>query len=195
MEALKSINPATDTQIATYNIMPPGEVESRIREAHHAFLQWRELPVAARAPFLERAANLLDEKRAELARIISLEMGKILSESEAELAKCSWVCRHYAQHAAGFLAPERVVTDAVLSYVDFQPLGVVLAVMPWNFPFWQVFRFAAPALMAGNAGLLKHASNVTGCARAIESIFREAGLPEGLFSHLAIPGAQVAQVI
>jgi succinate-semialdehyde dehydrogenase/glutarate-semialdehyde dehydrogenase len=195
MKNLLSINPATDTLIASYAVMPDAEVEHRIRQAHEAFRQWRELSIPGRAPYLMRAADILDQKRNEYARLISLEMGKVLSESEAEVAKCAWVCRHYAEQAAAFLAPERVATDAVLSYVDFQPLGVVLAVMPWNFPFWQVFRFAAPALMAGNAGLLKHASNATGCARAIESIFAEAGLPEGLFAHLAIPGSQVASVI
>ncbi|MBK8490332.1 MAG: NAD-dependent succinate-semialdehyde dehydrogenase [Saprospirales bacterium] len=195
METLQSINPATDTPIATYTVMPPLEVESRIQEAHKAFLEWRQLSIADRAPFLVRVADLLDQKRNELARLITLEMGKILSEAEAEVAKCSWVCRHYAEQAEAFLAPERITTDAVLSYVTYQPLGVILAVMPWNFPFWQVFRFAAPALMAGNAGLLKHASNVTGCSRAIESIFSEAGLPQGLFAHLAIPGSRVSGVI
>lgn len=195
MEVFKSINPATDSLIATYQVMPPEEVESRIGQAHRAFLSWKAVPISERAKYLEKAADILDEKRNEFARLITLEMGKILSEAEAEVTKCAWACRHYAQHAAGFLAPERIATDAVLSYVDFQPMGVILAVMPWNFPFWQVFRFAAPALMAGNAGLLKHASNVTGCARAIQSVFEEAGVPEGLFSHLAIPGSRVAGVI
>ncbi|MCB9285046.1 MAG: NAD-dependent succinate-semialdehyde dehydrogenase [Lewinellaceae bacterium] len=195
METLQSVNPTTDAQIASYTVMPDTEVESRIQAAHQAFQHWRKVPIAERAPFMKRAADILDQKRNELARLISLEMGKLLSESEAEIAKCAWVCRHYAEQAEVFLAPERVQTDAVLSYVAYQPLGVILAVMPWNFPFWQVFRFAAPGLMAGNAGLLKHASNVTGCARAIESVFAEAGFPEGLFSHLAIPGSRVAGVI
>ncbi|MBK6901876.1 MAG: NAD-dependent succinate-semialdehyde dehydrogenase [Saprospirales bacterium] len=195
MEHFKSINPATEALIATYQVMPPEEVESRIGQAHRAFLTWKTVSISERAKYLEKAADILDEKRNEFARLITLEMGKILSEAEAEVTKCAWTCRHYAQHAAGFLAPERIATDAVLSYVDFQPLGVLLAVMPWNFPFYQVFRFAAPALMAGNAGLLKHASNVTGCARAIQSVFEEAGVPEGLFSHLAIPGSRVAGVI
>lgn len=195
MEFFQSINPATDSLVATYMAMPQVEVDHRVRQAHRAFLEWRQISFSKRAEYLMRMAHLLDEKRNEYARLISLEMGKLLSESEAEVAKCAWVCRHYAQHAEGFLAPERVQTDAVLSYVSFQPLGVVLAVMPWNFPFWQVFRFLAPALMAGNAGLLKHASNVTGCARAIESICTETGLPEGLFAHLAIPGSRVEEVI
>jgi succinate-semialdehyde dehydrogenase / glutarate-semialdehyde dehydrogenase len=195
MDKLQSINPATGAFIAEYVVMPAAEVESRIQQAHRAFLQWREVGVAQRSPYLERAAEILERRRDELARLISLEMGKLLAEAEAEVSKCIWTCRHYAQEAPGFLAPERVATDAVISYVDFQPMGVLLAVMPWNFPFWQVFRFAAPALMAGNAGLLKHAANVTGCARAIEEVFREAGLPEGLFTHLAIPSGRVAQVI
>lgn len=195
MEFFQSINPATDSLIANYHVMPGVEVEHRIRQAHRAFGEWRRFGVPARAPYLLRMADILDQKRNELSRLISLEMGKLLSESEAEVAKCAWVCRHYAENAGAFLAPERVQTDAVLSYVTFQPLGVALAVMPWNFPFWQVFRFLAPALMAGNAALLKHASNVTGCARAIEDICAEAGLPEGLFAHLAIPGSQVQEIL
>lgn len=195
METLQSVNPATDTLIASYNVMPGQEVEARIQMAEKAFREWRHTPISDRSRLLERAAEILDERHQDLSRVISLEMGKILSESEAEVAKCAATCRHYAKNAAGFLAPERIQTDAVLSYVGFEPLGVILAVMPWNFPFWQVFRFAAPALMAGNAGLLKHASNVTGCARAIESVFTDAGFPEGLFSHLVIPGSRVAQVI
>ena len=195
MENLQSINPVTGASIASYPVMSSETIKNRIEEAHRAHLDWKGLSFSERRHFLRRAADILEQKQNEYGRLISLEMGKILPEAEAEVVKCAWVCRYYAEHAGSFLAAERINTDATLSYVTHKPLGVVLSVMPWNFPFWQVFRFAAPALMAGNAGLLKHASNVTGCARAIESIFEEAGCPKGLFAHLAIPGSRVDEVI
>ena len=144
---------------------------------------------------MRRAADLLDERKAELARLMALEMGKPLAQGASEAEKCAWVCRYYADNSERFLSPEPVETDASRSFVAFTPLGAVLAIMPWNFPFWQVFRFAAPALMAGNAGLLKHAANVTGCALAIEQVFRDAGFPPPLFRALLVESKRVEAII
>ena len=144
---------------------------------------------------MNEAARVLEDHQEEYAGLITREMGKAIGEARAEVAKCAWVCRYYADHAAQFLKEEPIPTDAGKSYVAFEPLGVVLAIMPWNFPFWQVFRFAAPALMAGNTGLLKHASNVPGCGEAIEGVFRRAGFPEHTFSNLLIGSDPVKTVI
>src|SRR5438128_8612826 len=163
--------------------------------AHAAFLQWREVPFARRAQRMREAAQILRTRRAEYARTMTLEMGKPIVQGEAEVDKCAWACEYYADHAEAFLAEQPRETEASRSYVRFDPLGPVLAVMPWNFPFWQVFRFAAPALMAGNAGVLKHASNVPGCALAIAEVFRRTGFPEHLFETLLIGSAQVDAVI
>ncbi len=192
---IASINPATDETTRTYDEMRPPEVASALEAAHAAFLGWRETAFAERADRLRRAARLLRERRRDYAELMTREMGKVLAGGLSEIDKCAWVCDFYAEQAAAFLAPEPVATDASRSYVAFEPLGVVLAVMPWNFPFWQVFRFAAPALMAGNAGVLKHASNVPGCALAIEEVLRDAGLPGGLFRALLIPSRKVDEVI
>ena len=192
---IASINPATDETTRTYDEMQPAAVDRTIEEAHAAFLGWRETGFAERADGLRRAARLLRERRRAYAELMTREMGKVLAGGLSEVDKCAWVCDFYAEQAAAFLAPEPVATDASRSYVAFEPLGVVLAVMPWNFPFWQVFRFAAPALMAGNAGVLKHASNVPGCALAIAEVFRDAGLPDGLFRALLIPSQGVDRVI
>src|SRR5262249_45378263 len=142
-----------------------------------------------------RVAGLLRGSRREYARIMALEMGKPITQGESEVDKCAWVCEHYAEHAEAYLAPQPRQTDASLSYVRFDPLGPVLAVMPWNFPFWQVFRFAAPALMAGNTGILKHASNVPRCALAIEQVFRDAGAPRGAFATALVGSSAVAGLI
>jgi succinate-semialdehyde dehydrogenase/glutarate-semialdehyde dehydrogenase len=141
------------------------------------------------------ASNILRVKKEEYSKLMTLEMGKPIAQSRAEVEKCAWVCEYYAENAEKFLGDELISTDASKSFVSFQPLGIVLAVMPWNFPFWQVFRFAAPGLMAGNAGILKHASNVSGCALAIEEVFREAGFPENLFSTILVPSSQMEEVI
>src|SRR5207245_495952 len=162
---------------------------------HAAFLEWRAVPMGARAKQMREAASALRRRKADYARTMTREMGKPIVQGEAEVEKCAWVCDYYAEQAAGFLAEQPRETDASKSYVRFDPLGVVLAVMPWNFPFWQVFRFAAPALMAGNAGILKHASNVPRCALAIEEVFRRAGFPEGLFRTVLADSATVKGLI
>jgi succinate-semialdehyde dehydrogenase/glutarate-semialdehyde dehydrogenase len=192
---MRGINPATGDLLREYPETAPEEVPAIIEAAVGAQRQWRRLPFAARAPVLERAAALLRQRRDDLARLAALEMGKPIREGRAEIDKCAWVCQFYAERAAEMLAREEVATDARSSFVTFNPLGVVLAVMPWNFPFWQVFRFAAPALMAGNAGLLKHASNVPGCALAIEQVLHDAGLPTPLFRTLLVPSAAIAEII
>jgi succinate-semialdehyde dehydrogenase/glutarate-semialdehyde dehydrogenase len=198
MADIASINPATGETIQSYEAMPAPVADRAVAAAHAAFLQWREASFAERAVRLQAAARLLRERRRDYAELMTREMGKVLAGGLAEIDKCAWVCEFYAEHGAGFLAPEPVASGASRSYVAFEPLGVVLAVMPWNFPFWQVFRFAAPGLMAGNAGLLKHASNVPGCALAIEEVWRDAGLPAGLFRTLLIasrPAGGVERVI
>jgi succinate-semialdehyde dehydrogenase / glutarate-semialdehyde dehydrogenase len=195
MATIESINPATGEELDRYEAMEAGEVDSAIEEAHRAFVAWRGVGFAERAAILRQAGRLLRERREQYAELMSREMGKILAGGRAEVDKCAGACDYYAENAAAFLADEEVATDASHSYVACQPLGVVLAVMPWNFPFWQVFRFAAPNLMAGNAGLLKHASNVPGCARAIETVFRDAGLPAGLFRTLLVGNHAVGRII
>jgi succinate-semialdehyde dehydrogenase/glutarate-semialdehyde dehydrogenase len=175
--------------------MSDAEVSNIIRQAHQAFLHWRTIDFATRADCMRRAAQLLRDRAAEYSRLMAQEMGKPVAAGRAEAEKCAWVCDYYADNAATFLQNELVETDARKSFVIFQPLGVVLAVMPWNFPFWQVFRFAAPALMAGNVGVLKHASNVFGCAQAIEDILRQAGFPDNVFSSLLVGSKQVDAII
>lgn len=192
---LDSINPHDGSTVGRHEQMEPRDVELAIERATEAQRAWRDLPFEERAAPLRRAAAILRERSGEWARLMAVEMGKPLAQGRAEAEKCAWVCDYYAQGADTFLADRAVETDASRSYVAFRPLGVVLAVMPWNFPFWQVFRFAAPALMAGNGGLLKHASNVQGCALAIESILAEAGVPEGLFRTLVIDSSRVEAVI
>ena len=156
---------------------------------------WRDRAIGERATLLRKAAAVLRKHLDEYAEIITQEMGKPIREARAEIEKCAWVCEYYADEGPGFVADEVIESDAGCSLVAWQPLGTVLAVMPWNFPFWQVFRFAAPTLLAGNTGLLKHASNVPMCALAIESVFREAQFPDGVFRTLMIPSGQVARVI
>jgi succinate-semialdehyde dehydrogenase/glutarate-semialdehyde dehydrogenase len=190
-----AINPATGQTVKIYHETPSEEVTRAIERAHEAWKQWRERPFVERAALMRKSAEVLRGRKAELARLMASEMGKPLKQGEAEVEKCAWVCEYYADNAQRFLAPEDVKTDAKRSYVAFKPLGVVLAVMPWNFPLWQVYRFAAPGLMAGNVGLLKHASNVPGCALAIEDMLRAAGFPEGTFRTLLIPSKAVKDVI
>jgi succinate-semialdehyde dehydrogenase/glutarate-semialdehyde dehydrogenase len=190
-----SINPATGETVRTYESHPPAEVERRIQLAADAFRRHRRSSFAERARMMLRAAEVLDAEREDFARLMVTEMGKPIQAARDEARKSALGCRYYAEQAERFLADERVETDAKESWVAFQPLGPVLAIMPWNFPFWQVFRFAAPALMAGNVGLLKHAANVPGCALAIEGIFRRAGFAEGVFQALLVENERVRAVI
>ncbi len=193
--ALKSINPATGELIASYEEHSAAAVEAAVRKAHEASASWARLGSARRAAPLRRAAAVLRAEKTPLARLMSEEMGKPVLQAGAEVEKCALVCEYYAERGPGLLAPEAVAADAASSCVRFDPLGVVLAVMPWNFPFWQVFRFAAPALLAGNACLLKHAANVTGCACAIEEVFRRSGLPPGAFTALRLGSARVQGLV
>src|SRR5918912_1582829 len=192
---LKSINTATEELIATYDEFSPEQIDAALAEAHRAFAEWRYTSFAERARLMRAAAATLRGEQARLAALITAEMGKPIVEAEAEIEKCAWNCEYYADNAERFLAEETIPTNARLSYVEFDPLGPVLAIMPWNFPFWQVFRFAAPALMAGNTAVLKHASNVSGCALAIEEVFRESGYPRGAFRTLLIPSSAVDALI
>ena len=192
---LISINPATGEELRRYEEMDPTEVAATVERVGVAQRAWAATGFAERAERIRAAAEILRSGREEYARLMALEMGKPLAGGRAEIDKCARVCDYYADHAAAFLADEPVETGGARSYVAYRPLGVVLAVMPWNFPFWQVFRFAAPALMAGNGGVLKHASNVVGCALATEEVLRRAGLPEDLFRALPIGSGQVTAVI
>ena len=193
--AIESINPDTEAIIATFEPFTPAQVEQALVDADTAFRQWRRQSFGERAGAMRRAAELLRTRKARYAGLITAEMGKPITQAEAEVEKCAWVCEYFADNAERFLARRPAQTNAKLSYVAFEPLGVVLAVMPWNFPFWQVFRFAAPTLMAGNTALLKHASNVPQCALAIEEVFRDAGFPRGVFRTLLVPGGAVETII
>ena len=193
--AISSVNPATGETIATFEPLSTEDIERKLERAGSAFETQRGRAFEERARRIHRAADLLDARAAEYGRTITMEMGKPIAAAVAEVKKCAFVCRHYAEHAARYLAEEHIRTDARESYVRFDPLGAILAVMPWNFPFWQVFRFAAPALMAGNVGLLKHASNVPQSALAIEDVLREAGFDNGEFQTLLIGAEQVARVL
>ncbi len=193
--ALVSINPATGESLAEFERWSEAQLEAALAEAAQAAPQWAATSMAARGSLLRRLAELLLERRDELALTITREMGKLYREALAEVEKCALVCNYYADYGPSFLADEVIESAAGRSFVAHQPLGTVLAVMPWNFPLWQVFRFAAPALMAGNTGLLKHASNVPQCALAIEELFSRAGFPPGVFTSLMISASQVAGVI
>ena len=193
--SVSSINPATGETLETFAETAPAALERILDQAVAAYGAWRRFSYAQRGQAMRQAARILRERRAEYARTMALEMGKPLQQGEAEAEKCAWACEYYAEQAAAMLGDQPRVTDGSRSYVRFDPIGPVLAIMPWNFPFWQVFRFAAPALMAGNAGLLKHAPNVTRCALAIEEVFRQAGFPEGLFRTVILQNEAVAGVI
>ncbi len=192
---IESVNPATAELIREYREITPEETAEIIAKSNRAFPGWRETGFADRALLMRNASTVLRENVEEFAGLMTAEMGKPISGARSEVLKCALVCDYYAERAAGFLEPEPIASDASSSYVTFEPLGPVLAVMPWNFPFWQVFRFAAPGLMAGNTGLLKHASNVPGCALAIERVFREAGFAANVFRTLLIGSGQVGAVI
>jgi succinate-semialdehyde dehydrogenase/glutarate-semialdehyde dehydrogenase len=189
------INPATGEKLRSFNPMTPQEVQDILQQVAAAQLAWGRRPFRERAQCLKAAHGVLLKNKEEYARLMAAEMGKPLPQGVAEVEKCAWVCEYYAEHGEEFLRPQPVATEAKKSFVAFRPLGVVLAVMPWNFPFWQVFRFAAPALMAGNGAVLKHASNVFGSALALEKIFLEAGFPEHLFRSLIIDVSQTTELI
>lgn len=193
--AYATLNPATGERLRTFDTISDARLESALAATASATPDWQSRPLDARCDLLTRAASVLRKRRDELAGLITLEMGKPIREARAEIEKCALGCDYYAANAAGFLADEVIATDASRSLVAWQPLGAVLAVMPWNFPFWQVFRFAAPALAAGNTGLLKHASNVPQCALAIEDVLREAGTPDGVFTNLLLESSRIAGVI
>ncbi|HEU4881593.1 MAG TPA: aldehyde dehydrogenase family protein, partial [Longimicrobium sp.] len=193
---IATINPATGETLQTFETLTPGEVDAKLQRAADAFERHRRTSITERAEKMRRAGEILDADRDRLARLMTTEMGKTLAAARAEAEKCAWVCRHYAEHAAAMLAPQTVdVGGTARSEVHFLPIGAVLAVMPWNFPFWQVFRFAAPGLMAGNVGLLKHASNVPQCALAIEDVFRRAGFEDGVFQTLLVGSDAVAGML
>jgi succinate-semialdehyde dehydrogenase/glutarate-semialdehyde dehydrogenase len=191
---IASINPTTGETIKTFDALSESAIEEKLQRAAEAFRAYRRTSFAERATMMNRAAEILEAEKNNLARLMAEEMGKPIKGGVGEAEKCAWVCRYYAENAKHHLEDEVVETNASRSFVRFQPLGPVLAVMPWNFPFWQVFRFAAPALMAGNVGLLKHASNVPQCALAIEDIIRRAGFPEGAFQTLLV-GSEAVQGI
>ena len=192
---IATVNPATGQTLQTFDALTAREIEARLAKAHRAFHEWRRTPLARRIAVVRRAGELLDERRDEYGRLMTLEMGKLFSAARDEAAKCALACRYYADEGPAILADDLVVTEGERGYVAFHPLGVVLAVMPWNFPFWQVVRFAAPALVAGNAALLKHASNVPQCALALERLFLDAGAPEGVFQTLLIGSEAVAPLL
>jgi succinate-semialdehyde dehydrogenase / glutarate-semialdehyde dehydrogenase len=190
---LRSVDPATGDEVASYPTFTTGELEAAVAAADEAQQAWRDASFDERARLLTEAARLLRERQEQYATLITQEMGKPIAEARAEIDKCAWTCEFYAEHAAEFLASETVRTAADDSFVTYEPLGVVLAIMPWNFPFWQVTRFAAPALMAGNGGLLKHAPNVSGCALAFDAVLNDAGFPDGLFRTLLVDESTVAE--
>jgi succinate-semialdehyde dehydrogenase / glutarate-semialdehyde dehydrogenase len=192
---IATINPATGETLQTFEELSDKQLDEKLALAATAFQTYRSTSFADREPLMIRAADLLESRKRDLARMMTTEMGKPVKAAEQEVEKCAWVCRYYAENAQRHLSDEVIATNATKSFVCFQPLGPVLAVMPWNFPFWQVFRFAAPALMAGNVGLLKHASNVPQCALAIEDIFRQAGFPAGTFQTLLIGSGKVQRVL
>jgi succinate-semialdehyde dehydrogenase/glutarate-semialdehyde dehydrogenase len=193
--AIASINPATGEKLKEFSPLNDAEIDKRLKRAEQAFAHHRREPFAKRAQLMTTVASLLEQEKEQLAHTITLEMGKLLRAAVDEVEKCARGCRYYAENAERFLEEEPAQTSAARSYVRYEPLGPVLAIMPWNFPFWQVFRFAAPALMAGNVGLLKHAGNVPQCALAIEEIFCRAGFDEGVFQTLLIEAGQAEKVI
>ena len=192
---IETINPANGETLEAYPETTSEELHAILERVDAEFRRWRQTAYSRRQGSMSEAAAVLRSRQGELAALMAAEMGKPLAQGRAEVEKCAWVCEYYAEYAERFLADEPAPSDATRSFVAFRPLGVVLAVMPWNFPLWQVFRFAAPALMAGNAGVLKHSSNVMGCALAIEDVFQAAGFPDDLFRSLVIGSARVREVI
>jgi succinate-semialdehyde dehydrogenase/glutarate-semialdehyde dehydrogenase len=193
--AIASINPATGEVLQTFEPLSDAQIEHKLERAAAAFAEHRKLSFAERARSMRRAADILEDEKQALGRMMTTEMGKTLQSAVDEAVKCAWACRYYAENAERFLADEVVETTASKSYIRYQPIGVVLAVMPWNYPFWQVVRFVAPALMAGNVGLLKHASNVPQSALKLEEIFLAAGFAPGVFQALLIGSSKVDQIL
>lgn len=192
---IQSINPFNNKLIKVYDEMSNEKIDSIIHSSQKAFESWKRIHIKERALLMKNAGNVLRQNIKQYSEIMTLEMGKPIAQSKAEVEKCAWVCDYYSENAEKFLQDEIVQTDASKSFVSYQPLGVILAIMPWNFPFWQVIRFAAPTLMAGNTGLLKHASNVTGSALALEDVFVKAGFPENVFRTLIISAGNTKRVI
>ena len=195
MNTFETINPATEEQLNTYEFYDDAKISHTIDHAHQCWLRWKETTFAERSALFIKLKQLLEKEKELLAKEITAEMGKPLTQSEAEIEKCAWVCEYYATNAEAFLQNEVIKSDATKSYVRYDPLGVVLAVMPWNFPYWQVFRFAAPALMAGNACLLKHSPNTTACALSMQRIFEEAGFPKYLFNTVIADIPQIEPIV
>ena len=193
--AIATINPATGELVKKFDALTDAQVDDKITKAAVAFRSFRKTPFADRTRWMIQAAEILESEKEAIGRLMTLEMGKTLPSAIAEAEKCAATCRYYAENAARFLADEPIATSAANSYIRYQPIGIVLAVMPWNFPFWQVFRFVAPGLMAGNVGLLKHASNVPQCALKIEEIVLRACFPEGVFQTLLIAASQVDRIL
>ena len=193
--SIVSANPATGQVITTFKPLSDSQIEEKLQRATAAFAQYRKVSFAERARMMTKAADILENEKETLARLMTAEMGKPFRSAVEEASKCAWACRYYAENAERFLSDEIVETNASRSYIHYQPLGPILAVMPWNFPFWQVFRFAAPALMAGNTALLKHASNVPQCALKIEEVLCRAGFPEGVFQTLLVSSQKVDGIL
>jgi succinate-semialdehyde dehydrogenase/glutarate-semialdehyde dehydrogenase len=194
-QTVDSTNPATGAVIESFDLHSPAQIDAALTQAVETQRAWSQRTFADRGSLMKRAAAYLRANAPRFALNATREMGKPIGDAEAELEKCAWACEFYADNAEAFLADEHIVSTASDSFIAYQPLGVVLAVMPWNFPYWQVFRFAAPALMAGNTGILKHASNVTRCALDIQEVFTESGFPKGAFTTLIVPGAEVKHLI
>jgi succinate-semialdehyde dehydrogenase/glutarate-semialdehyde dehydrogenase len=192
---IKSINPYNGKVLNTYTELSDKQLVQKLEKSSKAFEKWRKVPLKERASLMKNAGQVLRENVEEYAKMITLEMGKPIKESRAEVNKCAWVCDYYAENAEAFLADEMIKTDAQKSFVHKEPIGTVLAIMPWNFPFWQVFRFAAPTLTAGNVGLLKHASNVLGCSKEIEGVFKKAGFPKDVFQSLIVNHDKIEKII
>lgn len=193
--AIATVNPATGQLVKSFEPISDSQIEEKIQRAALTFPKFRSLPFAERAGMMKKAGEILESEKNELGALMTMEMGKTLRSAVDEAAKCAWACRYYAEHAEQMLADEVIATTASRSFIRYQPLGVILVVMPWNYPFWQVFRFIAPGLMGGNVGLLKHASNVPQCALKIEDILRRAGFPEGAFQTLLIGSAKVDRLL
>jgi acyl-CoA reductase-like NAD-dependent aldehyde dehydrogenase len=194
-KTIQSINPATEEVIATYQLAEESEIDRTLEKSDAGFRKWRRIPVSERQQRTRQLAAVLRAKKSELAGVITSEMGKPITEAEAEVEKCAWNCETYAEVAPSLIADKPAPSAASVSYLQFLPLGPILAVMPWNFPFWQVFRFAAPAVMAGNTAVLKHASNVPGCSLSIAQAFRDAGFPDGVFQSILVPGSDASRLI
>ncbi|KQC33471.1 succinate-semialdehyde dehydrogenase [Nonlabens sp. YIK11] len=192
---ITTINPYNGSELKTYQEDTESQIEDKLKIADAAFKEWRKTDMDFRAKLIKKVGELLRQNAQTYARQMAMEMGKPISQGKAEAEKCAWLCDYYADHAPGFLKPEKFETDYHKSYVTYEPIGVVLAVMPWNYPFWQVMRFIVPALMAGNVGVLKHSSSVMGCALMLEELFREAGFPDGCLKNLTVSSDPIESVI